>query len=640
MKKILCVLIFVLLAFSGCPEYEVLSPPDSITVFLDNAVQNSITIEEGQIITLRAEVSPSTENIFITWEINLLDESEPKLPPNIAIVSSAEGAECTIKGMDAAGGKTSITVKAWRDSNDKPETKDIPVIINSAAVTDIVFLGPQNIFTGEQQILKASLVPDYADKLITWSAPVNLSLSGEIITGGSPGPAAITASAGGKSKTFDITVKAVPAISGLAIYNGTENVTGASIEIGLYEEINLSAAPTPLSETFFTWESDNSGVSVKNGVIKGLLPGKTAVIEAGAGGFAGTKPKVTVTVKTPVTGIKINYDNAENLPVSNVIWLAPNDQVKLKLEHAGGYPTEINWPVNSEFTLTPSNNGENCTIAYKNTITPLRFEDPPIELRVTAKNAANNTEASAVILVKKLDSKPLWAWDRARDADSNTSLSILAASNAIHTLSGRGEKTNIPSAVWGNAIPYTNYGLKLNSSNDSSGKNPDPIGAPGNSTRIAIGMKDRTATTASAHYDGDFDLLESFCEKDDSGYKKDSTGKYVMKPEAEGKTIRVSVDYEIIWTAGAGRDMWIMLNNNNANAAQSVMGTNSQILIEPLTAARGSRATAVTYIDVWDMVDRKLKGFENLEKAFICVIALSNGGSIYVSGIRIEYEEE
>jgi hypothetical protein len=69
------------------------------------------------------------------------------------------------------------------------------------------------------------------------------------------------------------------------------------------------------------------------------------------------------------------------------------------------------------------------------------------------------------------------------------------------------------------------------------------------------------------------------------------------------------------------------------------MRTDSQILIEPLTAARGTRATAVTYIDVWDMVDRKFKGIETLENSFICIIALSNGGSIYVSGVRIEIEE-
>ncbi|MDR0455341.1 MAG: hypothetical protein LBH20_01490 [Treponema sp.] len=647
MKKTLYILAVVLFVFSACPEFEPLRSPGSVSVFLDGREQSALTIEEGQSLTLQAKVSPSMDNVFIIWEAN---------NPNIAIVSSGEGAECTIRGMKAEGeGTARITVKAWRDSGDSPAVKRISVTIKSAAVTDIIFHGPQSIFAGEQQALSAALVPAWAENLdITWSDEENLTLADGKITGGSAGPAKITATAGGISATFDIMVKAVPVISGLAIYNGTVNVTGSSIEIGLYEEIALSALPTPASETFFTWNSDNPAVSVKNGVIKGLQPGGTAIIEAGAGGFTGTK-QVNVTVKDPVTGIMIKYDNNESLPVSNVIWLAPGDEVKLKVESAGGAPAEINWPVNnSEFTLTPGNGGINCTVAYKNTGAPLRFDDPPVELRVTAQNADNNTEVSAVVLIKKLDSKPIWAWDRARDADSNTALSTLNASATIHYLSGRGEKTSVPSGVWGYNIPYLPEGLKLNSSNNYSGKNPDPIATPApNSTRIAVGITERTATAEKDKVDGVFDFLEAFCEKDGDGYEKDSTGNYVLKPDARGKIIRVSVDYEIIWTAGAGRDMWLMLNNNNANAAQSVMSTDSQILIEPLIAARGARATAVTYIDVWDMVERRFKwdekdheykeafrGIETLEKAFICVIALSNGGSIYVSGIRIEYENE
>jgi hypothetical protein len=638
MKKIFYILLIVL--FSGCSVFEPLPSPDSITVFINGAEENSVTIEEGQFITLRANVNPSMESIFIIWETN---------NPNIAVVSSSKGAECTIKGMNA--GTARITIKAWLNSDNYPAEKRIPVTIKSAAVTDIVYQGSQSIFSGEEGSLSASLVPEWADNLeITWSDPLNLTLSNGKITGGSAGLAKITATAGGKSKTFDITVKAVPLLTNLAIHRGTQDITGSSIEIGLYEEITLSAVITPTSETFFTWTSADSGVvSVENGVIKGLRPGQT-MISAGAGGFTGTK-QITVTVKDPVTGIMVKYDNTKNLPVSNVIWLAPNEQVKLMAATTGGAPTEINWPENNEFTLTPSNNGENCTIAYKNTSTLLYFEDPPIELRVTAKNTANDTEVSAVIMVKKLDSRPIWAWDRARDADTNTGLSVPSTGTATNNMYGRGEKNSVPVTSWGNAIPYTDYGLKLNSSNNYSGKNPEPVTTPANSTRIAVGITERTATAEKTNVSGIFDFLEAFCEKDGAAYKKDSTGNYILKPEAQGKVIRVSVDYEIIWTAGAGRDMWIMLNNNNANAAQSVMSTDSQILIEPLTAARGTRATAVTYIDVWDMVERRLKwdekdneykevfrGIDTLEKAFICIIALSNGGSIYVSGIRIEYE--
>jgi hypothetical protein len=133
-------------------------------------------------------------------------------------------------------------------------------------------------------------------------------------------------------------------------------------------------------------------------------------------------------------------------------------------------------------------------------------------------------------------------------------------------------------------------------------------------------------------WDGQFDFLSRFFTKADDSW--------TVKPEKADKMIRISVDYEIIWTAGAGRNMWIHLNNNQANAGRSIMSTNSQIMINPLTSAQGSRETAVTTLNVHDLVNRKVKGFETMEKSLLTIIALSNGGSIYLSGIRIEEYEE
>jgi hypothetical protein len=83
--------------------------------------------------------------------------------------------------------------------------------------------------------------------------------------------------------------------------------------------------------------------------------------------------------------------------------------------------------------------------------------------------------------------------------------------------------------------------------------------------------------------------------------------------------------------------MWIMLNNNEANATRSPLANSSHLTIEPLTAARGTRATAIAIFDVQDLINRN-PGHETLDRAFFTIIALSNGGSIYVSGIRVEYE--
>jgi hypothetical protein len=91
-----------------------------------------------------------------------------------------------------------------------------------------------------------------------------------------------------------------------------------------------------------------------------------------------------------------------------------------------------------------------------------------------------------------------------------------------------------------------------------------------------------------------------------------------------------------------------MLNNNEANATQGALGTASQLLINPLTDPRGTRKTVYTYLDGVDFVSRKVgdniiisrNGWRNLDKSFVNIVALSNGGSINVSGIRIEYVTE
>jgi hypothetical protein len=198
-----------------------------------------------------------------------------------------------------------------------------------------------------------------------------------------------------------------------------------------------------------------------------------------------------------------------------------------------------------------------------------------------------------------------------------------------YKLWGRGkyaqQNNGIPVKAIGNFIPYRPSGLLINSSNNFSGHNPDPVAFPGfgsitsansyNSTRIMIGSNIHTTTEGHRHQEGIFDFLT---------------------PE---KNIRISVDYEIIWSAGASRDMWIMINNNNANNVRSPLGTASQLLIEPLIAARGTRATAVTTMDIQDLVNREARGIETLASAFIGIVSLSNGGSSYVSGIRIEFED-
>jgi len=276
----------------------------------------------------------------------------------------------------------------------------------------------------------------------------------------------------------------------------------------------------------------------------------------------------------------------------------------------------------------------------------------------------------------KTQEKPVWAWDRARDGgltggtvfnnikDGSLALRSQAGDTGLR-LTGRGEYSQISLKTRGNYIFYNESGFNLNSSN-RQGENPEPIdkypsgtsgpgnvgqGAPGNSTRMTFGVDAGVSTNTACQRDpNNPDRCANSCGC--KGWiwspRTCETSWCICSAQERkgdfnflklGGKLRISVDYEIVWTAGAGRNMWIMVNNNEANAMQSVLSTNSQLLIQPLTDPRGTRATAVTTLNVDDFITRKIPGFETLETAFIGIVCLSNGGSINISGIRIEKEE-
>ena len=609
MKKIIGVFFLTIMFLAGCPSFVPQVQVSDFRILSGGAEKTSVTIEEGQTIAFTANTG--FENTSIVWELN---------NASAAITGSGEGENCSIKGI--AAGSAVLTVKAWQNPDDTPVTKSVNITVITSQVTDIILTSSTVIGAGEERPLSWEIVPAWAGGAsVTWSVTANAQITGggTNIKGQSSGNAVLTAAAGGFVKNFNIEVKNPDALSNLFIYSGNTDVTNTTLEIGLYEELQLSAIIAPEnSYTFFTWASSNSSyVSVTpNGVIKGLrtTAGSSAVIiTVNAGGKTSS---VDINVKNPVTGIRVRFDNLEKLPVNNTIWLYPGEQVNLEAVLApAGITGDVIWSgANSEVSISAS--GATCTLTG-GSIT--RFDAAPTEVRISAMNAGNSGKPVTAILRVKTQPKPIWAWERGRDHNTIAGSNLLSDGtppSLTYTLTGRGDYTSpIPLSVFGNDIPYTSSGLKINSSNNTSGNNPDPSPDSSRSTRIAFGTNNRTNTAAIVHTPGVFNLSQI------------------------GGTVRISVDYEIIWSAGAGRNMWITVNNNQANAANSVLGTSSQALIHPITAPRGTRDTAIATVNIDDFVQRRVPGYESLQNAIIGIVLLSNGGSVYVSGIRIERED-
>jgi len=443
----------------------------------------------------------------------------------------------------------------------------------------------------------------------------------------------------------------------------------------------LSAVLIPAwADSVITWSQHPANLldltpipNSNNVMVKGTAPGETTITAATEGFSKTFNIQITESISgNPVTGIRIMYTDAEaqgrKLPVQNIIWLYPGETVDLEAQTTGGSPDAISWTINNSEEVQFSGTGTNHTGANVSLTggQVSNFYNIPTIIHITAHNSDNKNPVSTFLHVKT-QSKPLWAWDRARDGHLNMDItpanpptSELPAATPRPTLSSFESATNykmrgrglysevypegIPVKVKANFIPYTVSGLLLNSSNNFSGDNPDPVAFPKygsatsansfNSTRIMIGSNIHTDTASDVIRRGQSNC-SSCLQTIPCPTHKEGTFNFLEITN----NIRISVDYEIIWSASPSRDMWILVNNNNANATQARMGTNSQILIEPLIAPRGTRATAVTYLDTQDIVNRNVNGYEDLANAFITIVVLSNGGSIYVSGIRIETEE-
>jgi hypothetical protein len=604
----------IILIFSGCRwarEETIPGPVTDITVMADGAVVSGdgIAVNRGGELTLTAILTPRQDSARIAWEVS---------GDAVKLTGPGTGAAVTVRGNTSAGdGPSEIKVIAWKNSADAPVEKTFPVSLREAPVSGVILMEGDSpaplsliIGIGEERRITAKITPSFALSNAVWTvgnayilgltetAPYTYTISGI-----APGKTTLRVEAANGntavpvSALVEVEVRTPQPIEKIEILNGTEAVSGI-LRIGLYEELALHALVSPEDAVpVLTWRSDN-GAAVQvdvSGRIKGLQGASTAVISVEAANSVTGAPlsaQVTVEVKNPVTGLRVQYDNSEGLPVPAMLHLSPGDAVDLKaaLAPAGVSGSGVTWSGGGGAFELSTAQGPLCTVT--GTVPGSG------EIIVTAANADTGEPASAVFSVR-VAPQPVWAWDRGRDG--GLAGDIPSNDNTL-TLAGRGEhNTPVRIRASGNLIGYTPSGLDINSY------------ATGNSTRLMVGTNS-SASTAGGHQSGDFDFL------------------------TPSRPIRISVDYEIVKSAPPARDLWLTVNNNQPTQGASVLGSTARILVQPLTALEGTKATATGYLNIPNIPDGP--GRDSLQNAFVGIICLSNGGRIYVSGIRIEYDDE
>lgn len=113
-----------------------------------------------------------------------------------------------------------------------------------------------------------------------------------LVTGVAPGAVTITATAGGKSATAEITVVPIP-VAEVVITPGTIGIgTGRSQQL---VATALDAEGDPIDGVQFTWASDNpGGVTVVDGLVTAVTANTSAAITATADGILGAAQVTTV----------------------------------------------------------------------------------------------------------------------------------------------------------------------------------------------------------------------------------------------------------------------------------------------------------------------------------------------------------
>ena len=153
---------------------------------------------------------------------------------------------------------------------------------------------------GETVTLTATVKPDDAtDKTVTWSTSdaTVATVSNGVVTAKKVGTATITAKAGDKSATCEITVVSTPVTA------VTLNKTSVSLKAGETVTLTATVKPDDATDKTVTWgSSDESVAKVENGIVTAIGKG-LSTITAKAGDTSAT---CMVTVSVPVENVTLN----------------------------------------------------------------------------------------------------------------------------------------------------------------------------------------------------------------------------------------------------------------------------------------------------------------------------------------------
>ena len=213
----------------------------------------------GEQLHLTSEVLPeNATNKTVMWWVS--DTSLATIDENGVLTANGEN----------KSGKVTVTAKAGKHT----ATKNITILshANVIPVQEVKITGVKEIAIGNSALFKAEVVPsDATFNRVTWKSSdewvVEVDSTGRVSAsskpGAYPGTAVITATAGGVSSSYEVTVVYIPVKS--VTIKGYEDVTvGGKTTLGINDILQLQASilPADASCQDILWTSSNMEVAL------------------------------------------------------------------------------------------------------------------------------------------------------------------------------------------------------------------------------------------------------------------------------------------------------------------------------------------------------------------------------------------
>ena len=264
------------------------------------------------------------------------------------------------------------------------ETPDSPQEPSGPVAVESVTVSPQNLElkVGETATLTARIQPSNAQGTLSWTSSNTAvaSVANGTVTAVAAGSATITASAGGKSASCQVTVKATQTV--VEVESVTLDRHEMTLTEGETNRLVAKVSPSNATDKTISWATSNPAiVSVdKEGNVKGVAVG-TATVAASHGNLSDAC-KITVTASAvPVTSISLD---------KTTLALAEQDTYQLTATVKPDNATDKNvtWSTAKAAIATVSDNGLVTAVAEGTTT-------------ITAK-AGDKTATCAVTVSKKV----------------------------------------------------------------------------------------------------------------------------------------------------------------------------------------------------------------------------------------------